>query len=219
MVGSYLFRHQLKKVLKDQRCVHIDPADQSLLPSVSFDRSQAIQLAVNHLYELGHRHFGTFGFSRNNNAARWQGIVESLSVRGIDPERNVQVFVLDDLGSESYGEGIRLVELFLSAKKRPTALIAVNDRVAFGAIQGFRDAGVRIPEDVSMVGFGNLSMSRYLRPTLTTIDLQPQLLIQKAGNLLLKQLRESGPPEEESRLSVEPLLIVRESTGPAQRRP
>ena len=216
LIQSILSAVQLRKTLGSALCVHVDPRSQDILPSVSLDRLEAMHLIVNHLVGLGHRSMGTLGFS-STNIARWKGLTETLKEHGLSPDRHLQVFELEDQRAESYGEGIGLAKCALEAKKLPTAFIALNDHIAAGAIQAFRDANYRIPQDISVVGFDNLTVGQHLRPTLTTIDQQPQLLISHAGGLLLEQLGKSSGPSLGKNIKVEPRLIVRESTGPAPR--
>ena len=217
LIQSVLAPDQLRKMLGDALCVHVDPGYQDIFPRVSLDRKEAMHLIVNHLFELGHRSIGTLGFS-STNRWRWEGLVQSISNHGLNPEENLQSFELEDPGAESYEEGIQLAKRVLAAKKHPTAFIAVNDRVAAGAVQEMRDAGFRIPEDFSVVGFDNLTVGRHLRPTLTTIDQQPQLLISHAGEMLLEQLGKGSGTSLGESVNVKPRLIVRESTGPAPKR-
>ena len=217
LIQSFLSADQLHDVLEGVPCVHVDPSDPTLLPSVTLDRAEAMRLEVDHLVEFGHRSFGALGFS-SSNRWRWDGLVKALLDQGINPDKNLQAFELDTPGLESYAEGIELAKLALKAKKRPTAFIAVNDRVAVGAMQEMRDAGFRTPEDFSVAGFDNFAIGRHLHPTITTIDQQAHLLIQKAGELLLEQLGKTPQSGKDKALSIEPRLILRESTGPVPRR-
>ncbi len=214
LVQSWVRTAELKKILTGVRCVHVDNGTDELQPRVWLDRVKATRMITEHLWELGHRSFGTFGFPRLVGA-RWEGIVEALDAFGVDAEAAVQAFELPDTGLESYGEGIRLAEMALSVRRCPTAILAVNDGVAAGAIQGFRDRGIKVPDDISIVGFGNFEVGQFLRPRLTTIDQRPQLMMRLAGEMLLSQLG-PRPKSEDNRL--EPLLIVRDSSGPARGR-
>jgi len=216
LIQSYLGKAEIEDVLMGTPCVHLDPADPNLYPNVSLNRKKAMQLEVDHLVGLGHRFFGVLGFS-SGNRWRWEGMVEAFERHGISPEKNVQVFELESPGLESYEEGIELAKLALGARKRPTAFIAINDRVAMGAMQEMSNSGFRVPDDFSVVGFDNLVPGRYLRPTITTIDQQPSLLVTKAGSLLLEHLGKIGTPNASRSLVIEPQLIIRESTGPAPR--
>jgi len=217
LIQSVLSTNQLRDTLGDALCVHVDPSIQDIFPRVSLDRKRAMHLIVNHLVELGHRSLGTLGFS-STHRWRWEGLVQSLCEHGLSPEENLQVFELEDYGAESYLEGIQLAKRALAAKKPPTAFIAMNDRIAAGAMQEMRDAGFRIPEDFSVVGFDNLTVGRHLRPMLTTIDQQTQLMISHAGQMLLEQLGKASGSSLGKSVNVEPRLIVRESTGPAPKR-
>jgi DNA-binding LacI/PurR family transcriptional regulator len=206
---------QLRKMLDGVRCVHVDRPTLDLLPGVTLDRGEAMRLIVNYLFTLGHRSFGTLGFSASN-PWRWRGLVSALRDHGFSPERHLQTFELERVGLESYAEGIQLAQLACSVKQRPTAFMAINDRVAAGAMQKMRDMGIRIPEEISVVGFDNLDVGQYLSPRLTTIDQQPRLMMEQAAKLFVTQL------ETKSRTGkgvfIEPRLIVRDSTGPAPRK-
>jgi len=213
LIQSYLASSTLQKVLKGIPCVQVDPADAGSFHSVTLDRPEAMRQMVTHLLDLGHRSFATLGFS-STNSWRWQGVVAAFRDYGLSVERNVQAFELADPGDESYAEGMELARMALGAKKRATALVAINDRVAEAVIQKIEDEGLAVPRDFSVVGFDNLTMGQHLRPTLTTVDQQPHKLISQAGNLLLEQLGRKIPSSDEKHLIVEPLLIVRESSGP-----
>ena len=217
LIQSILSAAHIRRVLANALCVHVEPADPELLPSVTLDRGKAMGLIIDHLVGLGHRSFGVLGFSPSNRV-RWEGIVRAMHAHGLNPDTQVQIFELETAGLESYSEGIQVARLALQARKRSTAYIAINDRVAAGAMQEMRDAGYSIPKDFSVVGFDNLTQGRYLRPTITTIDQQPQLLIAEAGRLLLELLGKTPEVGANQALSIEPLLIIRESTGPAPRR-
>ncbi|HEY0258191.1 MAG TPA: LacI family DNA-binding transcriptional regulator [Candidatus Methylacidiphilales bacterium] len=214
LIQSYIRTAQLRKLLKGIRCVHVDPPTPDLLPRIALDRIAAMSLIINHLYDLGHRSFGTLGFS-SVNVWRWQGLVENLHKLGLNPQNHLQAFELAAPGLESYADGIELGQLACRAPVRPTAFIAINDRVAVGAMQAMRDLGLRVPEDVSVMGFDNLDVGQYLRPRLTTIDQQSENLMRQAGELLLTQLSATSSAEPTQSILIEPHLIIRDSTGPA----
>ncbi len=214
LIQSYIRTALLRPMLEGVKCVHVDSPDSHLTPSVSVNRRRAMELTIHHLFELGHRSFGTFGFS-SSNGPRWGGMAEALVARGINPEKAVKSFELAHPGLESFAEGIELAKLACRDKRLPTALIGINDRVAAGVMQEFRDRGFNFPTDLSMVGFDNLDVGQYLRPRLTTIDQQPHVLMKEAGELLLTQLGIRSGAEHGDNVVIDPHLIVRESTGPA----
>lgn len=214
MVQSYLNFEEGSKLLRGIRAVHLDSADYRMTPNVSVDRHRAMRLLVDHLVSLGHRTFATLGFS-SNNAWRWNGVVEALQIHGIDVKKNLHVFEFDDPGLESFTEGSKFAEQVLKMKNPPTALIGNNDNIALGAIHHIQGAGYSVPRDFSVTGFDNIEQSQFFTPTLTTIDQSTDTLISHAGNFLLRLL--SLAPEETitESLKVEPILKVRNSSGPA----
>ena len=214
LVQPYIGPSQLGKILEGIRYVLVDYGTDDLKPRVWLDRHKAMDMIVEHLWSLGHRSFGTLGFS-DDSRDRWLGLKESLHARGASIERDVQPFVLAAPGLESFAEGIQLARLALAAPKRPTAFIAVNDEVAAGAMQEMRDRGIKIPADISIVGFSNFDVGQFLRPRLTTIDQQPALMMRAAGETLLSQL--GSKPNRSANRCIDPVLIVRESTGLAKR--
>ncbi|SDU29421.1 transcriptional regulator, LacI family [Verrucomicrobium sp. GAS474] len=223
LIQSFLGAKALSRLSDGMRCVHVDPAEPELFPSVTMDRGAAMRLIVDHLVGLGHRSFALLGFGPTS-AVRWNGVRSALAAHGLDPDRSLETFELEQAGHESFVEGVELAGRLarrLKAKgkkaaKRPTAVIALNDRIAIGAIQTLVRGGIAVPRDLSVVGFDDLDIGSHLLPTLTTINQQPEMLMQRVGELLLGVL---GKPAGSSRkrLHVEPRLMVRESTGPASR--
>lgn len=214
LVQSYIPPSELRKMLVGVRCVHVDSPPDDLGPRVWLDRVKAFRMIIDHLWDLGHRSFGVLGFSASDYW-RWKGVTEALQARGVPAEESVQTFELPDRGLESYAEGIQLAQMALASRPHPTAFIAVNDQVAVGAIQSFHDRGLKVPGDVSVVGFGNFEVGRHLRPRLTTIDQRPELMMRMAGQNLLTQLKGIPDPMAETNTIIEPLLVVRDSTGVA----
>jgi LacI family transcriptional regulator len=112
-------------------------------------------------------------------------------------------------------EGYATAQELLAAGKRFTALFAFNDISAIGAVRAFRDAGLRVPEDVSVVGFDDIQAAAYLTPRLTTVR-QP---LRQMGEMAAKQLLmriSNGHAKAPQLISMAPELVVRESTGPAR---
>jgi len=103
----------------------------------------------------------------------------------------------------------------LKLPERPTAVVAHNDLIAIGAMKAFKEAGLRVPEDISVVGFDDIAAASYVQPSLTTIA-YPKRQMGRAGiETLLGLLRsEEEMPAGTLKLPVE--LIVRASTGPAK---
>jgi LacI family transcriptional regulator len=110
--------------------------------------------------------------------------------------------------------GYPVVEKLLDTKQPFTALVAFNDISAIGSIRALQDANLRVPADVSVIGFDDIKAAAYTLPRLTTIN-QPLAEIGKiATQSLLNRIHGTATPRDE--ITVEPKLVVRESTGPVR---
>jgi LacI family transcriptional regulator len=179
------------------------------------DQKLAARLVLTHLLELGHRDiaFMKGQTASSDSATRWAAICaasEELGVR-IRPELVVQIeqdLTTPQLGYP-YAKG-------LLARRRPfTALFAYNDLSAIGAIWAFREAGLCVPQDISVVGFDDVPLAVFSDPQLTTIRQPLQRMGQIAAKTLIDQIEQKA--EFQPEIVIEPELIVRASTGPARR--
>ena len=163
--------------------------------------------AVDHLYERGHRKIGLLAghFSPQVNEARYKGYVDALSRQGL--EINIQ-YILDIEPTLEAGKGAmsRLLEL----EERPTAVFCTNDTVAAGAMKAVIRAGLRIPEDVAIIGFDDSSVSRVVEPELTTVRID----MDQMGRLATEKLFDliEGIPFTETRIVIPTELVVRSSS-------
>ena len=181
--------------------------------NIVLDHKRAARMALQHLQNLGHEEIAflkgqTFS---SDSVVRWDAIVEvaeELGVR-IHPELTVQIEGTDSTPAIGYPVGKRLLE-----RRRPfTAVFAYNDISAIGAIWAFREAGLRVPEDVSVVGFDDIPGAAFANPALTTVR-QPLLRMgQIAAQTVIERIEERGSYEPE--IAIEPEFVVRESSGPA----
>ncbi len=110
-------------------------------------------------------------------------------------------------------EGYQATLQLLTLPERPTAILAINDLLAMGALRAISDAGLRVPEDISLVGYDDILMARFLVPRLTTVTKDIHVLGRAAVRLLLARIQEPERPRQTERYPAR--LIVRESTGPA----
>ncbi|MGQ9682679.1 MAG: substrate-binding domain-containing protein, partial [Anaerolineae bacterium] len=109
-------------------------------------------------------------------------------------------------------DGVAAARLLLAAEPRPTAIIGVNDMMAIGALQAAAQAGLRVPEDLSVAGFDNIEMAVHLVPPLTTVGADGQAMGHAAAELLFSRLRD--PDRAPCRIERPTQLVIRESTGP-----
>ena len=179
-------------------------------PSVQSDNAEGARLAIRHLHDLGHRKIAHVTGPKGNvlTGVRRRGMTEERARLGL-PAREDWI-IRGDFSLES---GRDAAIKILAMRDRPTAVFCAADMVAFGLIAGLQAGGVRVPQDISVVGFDDIDMSEYYVPALTTIRQDRVRLGRTAAARLLERL--SGPasaaPVEEL-LPVE--LVVRASTAP-----
>lgn len=185
------------------------------ITNVVLDHMRAAELTLNHLCALGHRKIAFMRgqpFSSDSDD-RWKGLMSVAERLGVKVKPELAVNLDRDLTSPELGYPV--VQQLLATKQPFTALVAFNDISAIGAIRALQDFKLRVPEDISVIGFDNISASAFAQPRLTTIN-QPLAEIGRiATQSLLNRIHQTALPEDE--ITVEPELIVRESTGPVKR--
>ncbi|HIC82239.1 MAG TPA: LacI family DNA-binding transcriptional regulator [Kiloniellaceae bacterium] len=176
---------------------------------VGFDNAGVATKAVRYLLQLGHRHFAMIaGITADNDRAigRVRGVRAELARAGLTlPDDRVLERRYDIAESRAAFRDL------MSLPEPPTAIICGNDVQGFGAILEAQHSGIRIPEQVSVVGFDDLVLSRHLKPSLTTIRVPTQEMWCRAADMLLARLSGEKTPRA---VEIETSLIVRESTGP-----
>jgi len=186
--------------------------------SVVVDNQAGMRAAVEHLYELGHRKIAVIRGPRslNDSAPRWKGIQQCAREKGIsiDPALVVRI----EGRNSSYEEGFRLTETLLSRGKQFSALLAFDDLTAFAAIGALCNAGLRVPENCSVVGFDDIPGAAFYNPPLTTVcqHLEQQGVL---GAEMMRSLLSSEKDKRPRGLQevVQPHLVVRKSTTPPNR--
>jgi LacI family transcriptional regulator len=180
--------------------------------NVVLDQRRAAELALHHLYQLGHRKiaFMRGGGHSSDADERWECLLAVAQQLGIEVpvERTVQV----KLRVSAPEMGYRPTEELLNGGAQFTALICYNDISAMGAIRALMEHGLRVPQDVSVVGFDDIQGAAFYNPSLTTIRQPLNEMGSTAARILLKRIR--GQEEFPDSMAIEPTLIDRESTGP-----
>lgn len=180
------------------------PGQYSTIP----DERYAVHLVMQHLFALGHRRIGYInGPARYYaSALRLAGYREELEGAGIpfDP-------ALVERGDWELESGYRAMQRLLTVQPRMTALFAGNDLMAVGAIYALQDAGLRVPEDVAVVGYDDREISRTFRPQLTTVTLPCREMGQAAARMLLDRME--GKAQIAAEVQVRGCLLVRQSCG------
>jgi LacI family transcriptional regulator len=177
------------------------------LCALNFDHLEGARLATQHLIALGHRHIAFIAGDPGHPDAidRQRGYRAALEAAGIgyDPELAVPGLFTEESGLTAVGR-------LLDNRQRFTAVFAANDQMAFGACLGLHRRALRVPQDVSVIGFDDLSIARYAVPPLTTVHHPAYELGQRAAAAMLQLLRGEQPAVEVPA----PRVIVRESSGP-----
>ena len=178
--------------------------------NVLLDHRRAAELALTHLYSLGHRQI-TFmrgqPFSSDSDD-RWRCLVEVAREMSIPIDPTLVVQLERDISSPELGYPV--MQHFLAARARFTAVVAFNDMSAIGAIRALQDFGLRVPADVSVIGFDDIYAAAFNNPRLTTIRQPLTHMGRIAAQCVLNRLRGSEPFRDQ--ITIEPELIVREST-------
>jgi LacI family transcriptional regulator len=182
--------------------------------NIYLDHHHAAELAFKHLTELGHRQIAVLkGHPESaDSQSRWKAVeqvAEEMNLE-LDPELVIQIDSTDSTPLLGYPFGKRLL-----AKQRPfTALFAYNDISAIGAIRAFQEAGLRVPQDVSVVGFDDIPAAAFHYPSLTTIRQPLHRMGEIAVDVLVSRIEEKHDPPPQ--VAVEPEIVVRESTAPVK---
>jgi LacI family transcriptional regulator len=173
------------------------------------DDKRVGELAASHLVESGRRAIGHIAGPPIVHAKRRErGWRDALEQHGIKP---IAAWLAPGGFMES--EGYRAMKRLLTVRPRIDAVFAANDPAAIGAMKAIWDAGLRVPDDIAVVGVGDIALGDLLRVPLTTVGWSRQDQGRHAAELLLTGLdRDEDPPR---RIVIPPRLIVRESSGPA----
>jgi len=181
--------------------------------NIILDHKRAARLALEHLRDLGHEEIAFIKGQTisSDSAVRWSAICEvaqQLDIR-IRPELTIQLEGTDSTPAIGYPFAKQLL-----ARKHPfTALFAYNDISAIGSIWAFREAGLRVPEDISIVGFDDIAGAAYANPGLTTVRQPLVKMGQIAAQTVVDQIEGRG--EYVTEIAIEPEFVIRQSTGPA----
>jgi len=179
--------------------------------NIVLDHRRAAQLALKHLVDLGHREIALMKGppDSSDSVDRWKAVCCVSQDLGIQVRPELTVQIEGEAGTPELG--YPFTKQLLAGNRGFTALLAFNDSSAIGAIRAINEAGLRVPEDISVVGFDDIQSAAYSSPALTTIR-QP---LQKMGEIAARTLldRIDDPEQYLPELLIEPELIVRKSTA------
>ncbi|GAA1691467.1 LacI family DNA-binding transcriptional regulator [Microcella alkalica] len=181
-------------------------------PSVSGDNTAGVALSLDHLLELGHTRLLYLAGPQNYSTTRSRAIAFQSLVRG----RNGLTTSVVEVGELTAEAGSAAMDRVLSSPgPLPTAVLAGNDLVALGVLRSVRRHGLRCPEDISVVGFNDMTFAEDFCPPLTTVHLPLVDIGAEAARILLAGIEDGEPRRSTVELPVS--LVVRKSTGPAPR--
>jgi len=176
-------------------------------PSVTVDNVQAGRMAAEYLLNLGHTCIAHIPGPVELRLARERlaGFRQAIQVQG-----DACTFYISDAGNWECTAGYQAMQTLLARAPDLTAVFAANDRMAIGAMQAVYQAGLRIPQDISVIGVDDIEVAAYQIPPLTTIRQSFVELAQRGVQLLLDILQ--GKEVEQTQIVIEPTLIERQST-------
>lgn len=184
------------------------PLPESDLPQVVHDDGGGATMAAEHLHQLGHRRVAQLRGPLDvaNFSHRAEAFTAACARLGM-----TEIEVPEMAAVPTIAEGRRLTEALLGREKEPpTAIFAHNDLMAMGTLAALREAGLRVPDDVSLIGYNDLPMMDLVTPALTTIRYPSREIGLAAGELVIEIL--AG--EEVKNVCLQPALVVRDSTRP-----
>lgn len=181
---------------------------QADLNSVTMNNEDAISMAISHLVQLGHEQIGFLcnAIPSANCTARLEAFSRSLQAHGIDFDSQLIYPIMPTI-SGSYNSMKKLLE---EGTRFPSAIVANNDSIALGAMRAMKEFGLRIPDDISIVGFDDITYASISEPPLTTIAVSCTEIGIWAVRLLINSM--NYPSSVTAKIMVDTSLVVRSST-------
>jgi LacI family transcriptional regulator len=175
---------------------------------VRIDHEYGAYLATRHLLELGHRDIATISGPQNTSVAqmRLAGYCRALEEAGIEVTAG-RIVESDFTSTGGYGAATTLLE-----RHAPTAIFAANDMIGIGVLRAAAERNIRVPSELSVIGFDDIQMSRYVYPSLTTVGQSILQLGEMAAEVLLRRI--ATPARALDQRIVTPSIVMRESTAP-----
>jgi DNA-binding LacI/PurR family transcriptional regulator len=181
-----------------------------LISDITVDYNKGIREAVQHIVALGHRDIGFISGPLSLKSARFRraAFLKCMTASGISNQHRIVVE-----GNHKFDGGEVAMTRLLSSPRPPTAVLTSNDLTAVGALRAIHRAGLRVPDDISVVGFDDIELSQFTNPPLTTIRLSRDELGQKAFDTLYDAVE--NPKDISRQINVSTSLTIRESTARA----
>ncbi len=172
---------------------------------------QGGQLAAGHLLSLGHRRIACIYTDMSNIPLhrRVEGFRQALLEAGVPLSDD---YLIE--GGYSMSRGKEAMRQLIKMPNRPTAVFAAIDEMAIGALIAALEAGLKVPDDISLIGFDNVSLGAELYPSITTVDKRIPIVCRQAVDILIDRVKTGIPAESKREVIIEPRLVIRQSTAP-----
>jgi LacI family transcriptional regulator len=178
---------------------------------VGIDDTTAGRIATEHLIDIGCRRVAHIGGRQNSTGIRrFDGYKQALQNRGMTYSDDYVVSRMN-VDTESTEQGAEAMRLLLQCNPRPDGVFCFNDPLAIGAMNTILDAGLKIPEDIAIIGCGNLHYDNCLRVALSSIDQHSDQIGQRTAEIVLSLIESKVMPAART-IILEPMLIARAST-------
>jgi DNA-binding LacI/PurR family transcriptional regulator len=176
------------------------------ITNIKVNYRRGMEKLTDYLYSLGHRRLGFVGHHAMLGPIneRMKAVLDAVA-------RHPELEVVTAADTDTLEGGRRAARVLLSAERRPTAIVCVNDIMAVGALRELRDQGLRVPQDVSVTGFDNLKMAQFCYPALTSMHIPRD----EIGQIMCDSLLPKNDSAPEREIVIDPEFVVRDSTGPA----
>jgi DNA-binding LacI/PurR family transcriptional regulator len=198
-------------VRRDVPAVFLDSGETGRdISNLRVDYASGIRQSIEHLVALGHRDIAFIGGTAHFRSARRRREAFRAAMREHFPQSSERIFE----GNFKIEGGRRAASQILREKDLPTAVVCANDLMAIGAMHEFHAAGLKVPREISIVGFDDIAFAGLSQPSLTTVNLPRGELGRRAVEALLETL--DDPKHQGFEIRVPTNLIVRESTAPAR---
>ena len=177
--------------------------------SIITDLGDSVQCLMEYLWSQGHRQIGFIGGRELYSDGREILDARLPAYRRFLKEKGTLCESFIKIGGYTSKHGYRLMKELLEEEKRPTAIFAANDSLAVGCYRAIQETGLQIPEDISVIGFNDISMAKYLAPPLTTVHVHMNFLGRQAVKMLAERVQLER--EVNMHVSVSTELVIRKS--------
>ena len=188
-------------------CIDNSSADKSI-PSVTLDNFNSVAHSISYLCTLGHKRIGFITGLDDSDVGRGRlaGYLSALNNHHIAEDRDL-IF----RGDYTFSTGRRGADYFLSLASPPTAIMCANDTMAISAMKEISSRGLKVPDDISIIGFDDIVLSSQITPALTTVAVPVEEMAKRSIDLLRSEINDDGPKYQHTSLPCQ--LVLRETSA------